>query len=164
MRIKPLLFSYLSQLTIILEKIPEHIYPNTLHEGMFSLEVNAQIAANFLLRGYCPLIGENVVLEEAQGAGKTATLSLVKRVEDTLIAYPEYDALNDSINHQEKAGFNEVELSQSDFIHQYIIPNYMFHMSLVYAIARHNGVALSKGDFDGLHSYPEDFSFLDERQ
>lgn len=149
MRIKSLFLNYLSQLTIILEKIPEHIYPNTLHEGMFSLEVNAQIAANFLLRGYCPLIGENVVLEEAQSAGKTETLSLVNRVEVILSTYPEYDALSDSVTHREKAGFNEVELSQSDFIHQYIIPNYMFHMSMVYAIARHNGVELSKGDFDG---------------
>lgn len=85
-------------------------------------------------------------------------------MEDTLTAYPECDALNDPVTHQEKAGFNEVKLSQSDFIHQYIIPNDMFHMSMVYAVTRHNGVALSKDDVDGLHSYPEGLSFLDEQE
>lgn len=43
--IKKLFLDYLSQLTIIIEKVPEELFSDTLHDGMFSLEMNAQIAA-----------------------------------------------------------------------------------------------------------------------
>ncbi|MCG7587734.1 DUF1993 family protein [Photobacterium sp. OFAV2-7] len=51
-------------------------------------------------------------------------------------------------------------MSQSEFIHQYILPNFYFHISMVYAIAKSKGVVLSKADFDGIHSYPSGFSFV----
>ena len=33
---------------------------------------------------------------------------------------------------------------------------------MVYAVLRADGVAIGKADFDGLHAYPEGFSFTDE--
>ncbi|AWF81977.1 hypothetical protein BTJ40_14710 [Microbulbifer sp. A4B17] len=50
-------------------------------------------------------------------------------------------------------------ISHSHNIHQYRLPNLLFHISMFYAIARHCGVTLSKGDFDGFHSYPAEFNF-----
>jgi hypothetical protein len=52
-----------------------------------------------------------------------------------------------------------VELNGHEFIELYIIPNFLFHLSMAYAIARAEGIAVSKGDFDGFHSYPEGFCF-----
>ncbi|EOV1092755.1 DUF1993 family protein [Vibrio fluvialis] len=57
-------------------------------------------------------------------------------------------------------GSIQIALAPFEFFHHYIVPNMLFHLSMVYAIARANGVALSKGDMDGLHRYSPGFSFL----
>lgn len=157
--IKLLLQNYLTQLNVIVEKVPEPHFSDTLCNGMFSLEMNTQIAANFLLRGYCPLVEQDVISIELSGAGKCATLELIQTVQTQLETLDEFCDYDDSKMLSDKAGFNEICLPQSQFILRYIVPNFMFHMSMVYAIARKNGVDLSKGDFDGLHFYPTGFSF-----
>ncbi|HBS81918.1 DUF1993 family protein [Vreelandella alkaliphila] len=159
--IRKLFLNYLSQLTAIIEKVPEELFSDTLHEGMFSLEMNAQIAANFLLRGYCPLVGGEVVSYELSASGKNASLRLIHEVQIQLETLPDIEGLDDSKLISDTAGFTEISLPQSSYVFRYIVPNYMFHMSMVYAIARKAGVPLSKGDFDGLHSYPVGFSFID---
>ena len=127
---------------------------------MFPLGSNTQIAANFLIRGYYPLLGKAVPLCELSGNGKSAHLDFIAEVHNQLQNAPDFAVFDDNIMLQDKAGFAEVNLCQSDFIFKYIVPNFMFHMSMVYAIARKSGVHLSKGDFDGLHSYPPGFSFV----
>lgn len=158
--IKELFLNYLTQLNIIVGKIPEELFPDALSEGMFSLEMNAQIAANFILRGYCPLVGRETISCEPSGTGKREVLRLISEVQMLLDTLPEVNEFDDSVVLSDTAGFTEVNLPQSSFIFSYIVPNYMFHMGMVYAIARKNGVPLSKGDFDGLHSYPIGFSFI----
>lgn len=158
--IKQLFLEYLFQLKVIIEKVPEELFLETLSEGMFSLEMNAQIAANFLLRGYCPLLSRDVVSVARSDKGKGAILQAISDVQTLLEDFPEIEALDDSVTLSDKAGFTKLSLPQSSFVFKYIVPNYMFHMGMVYAIARKNGVPLSKGDFDGLHSYPIGFSFV----
>jgi len=158
--IKKLFLDYLVQLNIILEKVPEELFSDVLSEGMFSLEMNAQVAANFLLRGYFPLVGREIISCERSGQGKKEILRVLSEVQMLLDKLPEVTELDDSVVLSDTAGFTELNLPQSRFIFSYIVPNYMFHMSMVYAIARKNGVPLSKGDFDGLHSYPIGFSFI----
>ncbi|EAR11297.1 DUF1993 family protein [Reinekea blandensis] len=149
----------MQQLTVIVNKIPESIFPDTLSEDMFSLELNAQVAANFLLRGYCPLCGVELTSFELIGSGKPAVCDMLAKVRTHIDSLPDVTGFDDSKIVFESAGFSEINLPQSHFILEYIIPNFMFHMSMVYAIARKNGVQLSKGDFDGLHSYPMGFKF-----
>ncbi|PNI05718.1 hypothetical protein C1N32_06370 [Vibrio diazotrophicus] len=158
--IKNLFLGYLEQLKVVVEKVPEELFADSLTEGMFSLEMNAQIAANFLLRGYCPLIGKDVISCTSSQHGKEEVLRLISDVHMLLNEFPEVTELDDSVLLSDSAGFNNINLPQSRFIFSYIVPNYMFHVSMVYAIARKEGVPLSKGDFDGLHSYPNGFSFI----
>lgn len=158
--IKNLFQHYLSQLEVIVSKVPPEKFSLALSEGMFSLEMNAKIASNFALRGYCPLLNQDVVSFYSDDSGKNA---VQKQLSDTLVYLndlPEVMQLNDKKLVKDKAGFSEVELPQPLFIHQYILPNFIFHISMVYAIAKANGVELSKGDFDGFHSYPNGFSFV----
>jgi len=68
--------------------------------------------------------------------------------------------LNDARLIKERAGFADLELVEPHFIHHYGLPNFFFHLSMVYAIARQQGVVLSKADFDGFHDYPNGFSFI----
>lgn len=135
------------------------MFSDSLSEGMFSLELNAQVAANFLLRGYCPLVGVDIPSYELLGSGKDSVLKMLEKVRTHLESLRDVASFNDNKSISDSAGFSEVSLPQSRFILEYIIPNYMFHVSMVYAIARKNGVPLSKGDFDGLHSYPVGFKF-----
>jgi len=42
------------------------------------------------------------------------------------------------------------EFSGTDYVTQFVLPNFYFHITTVYAILRHNGVQLGKKDFLGL--------------
>lgn len=160
--IKQLFQHYLSQLDVIVSKIPPDIFSEALSEGMFSLGMNAKIASNFVLRGYCPLLKIDTVSFDSGDVDKVA---IQKQIVDTLSYInnlPEVEYLDSQVLIKERAGFADIELAQPLFIHQYIFPNFFFHISMVYAIAKANGVDLSKADFDGLHSYPLGFSFVAE--
>ncbi|WP_417528842.1 DUF1993 family protein [Marinomonas shanghaiensis] len=160
--IKQLFKGYLLQLETIVNKVPPELFSKSLVDDMFSLEMNAKIAANFVLRGYCPLLGKEAVSLMSDEAGKAAVVRQIIETRAMLENLPDICFFDDSKVMNDKAGFSEVQLCQSDFIYQYIVPNYFFHVGMVYAIAKSNGVAVSKGDFDGLHSYPVGFSFVVE--
>lgn len=157
--VKTLFRGYLMQLEVIISKIPAELFSQPLTEDMFSLEMHAKVAANFLLRGYCPLIGIELISFYTDEKGKEAVQAQIAKTMNFLDELKEIESFDDAQILTDKAGFSEIALTQSDFIHKYIVPNYLFHMSMVYATARSCGVALSKGDFDGLHSYPRNFSF-----
>ena len=53
-----------------------------------------------------------------------------------------------------QAGLEAVELPGRAFLTQYALPNFFFHVTTAYAILRHLGVGLGKGDYDGFHVYP----------
>ena len=59
--IKKTFIHYLEQLREIVEKLPSEILNDSLSQGMLPLCMHAKIAANFPLRGYCPLLGEERV-------------------------------------------------------------------------------------------------------
>lgn len=40
-------------------------------------------------------------------------------------------------------------LRGTDYVQHYAIPNFMFHVTTAYAILRHGGVDVGKGDFLG---------------
>ncbi len=158
--IKNLFQHYLAQLDIIVSKIPPEMFSLALANGMFTLEMNAKIAANFALRGYCPLLNHSVVSFFRDESGKEAVQKQISETIKYLNELPEAIRLDDEKLLKDKAGFSEIELSQPVFIYHYIFPNFLFHISMVYSIAKANGVELGKGDYDGIHSYPEGFSFV----
>ena len=157
---KKMLTHYLKQLKIIVSKVPPTIYHYSLSDGMFSLEMHAKIASNFALRGYCPLLNVETVSFYKDEDGEKAILNQIDETVIYLENAPDINKYDDSKVITDKAGFAEVKLCQSEFINMYIVPNLLFHMSMVYAIAKANGAELGKGDFGGLHVYPKDFSFI----
>jgi uncharacterized protein len=54
---------------------------------------------------------------------------------------------------ESRAGDALVSLNGAEFLMQYALPNFFFHVTAAYAILRHHGVAVGKADFDGWHSY-----------
>lgn len=158
---------YLNQLQKLLEKIEtfskgdEHILAARLHEDMFPLGTQASIAANFSLRACCPLAGRALVSFKSE---ETHFTTLKQSITETIryletIEPQEFDRSATEIL-REQAGFAEIALPREKFLQQYIFPNFYFHLSMVYAIARSREIPLSKQDYDGYHQYPEGFSFI----
>lgn len=63
------------------------------------------------------------------------------------------------ISHQ--AGFAKLEQTAAQYLDSFAIPNLWFHISTAYLLLRANGVDVGKGDFDGLHSYPNGFTWIE---
>ncbi len=48
-----------------------------------------------------------------------------------------------------KAGPNEWKMSGAQFLTTFALPNFFFHVTIAYALLRHNGVEIGKRDFLG---------------
>lgn len=159
---KGLLVHYLRRLQEILEKLksegPEDILACRLAADMMPLETQVRIVANFALRIWCPLTAQPLVSFDND---EPTFEGLARQLQSTLeyIQFKEENDLNWGAIAQERAGVAEIRLAMPEFVYQYGLPNFYFHLSMVYAIARSAGVPLSKGDYDGYHQYPRGFSF-----
>lgn len=154
---------YLANLHHICEKV-ENAYPGDecfnkqLHPDMLPFINQVKTSCHFAVRGCAPAVGEPLISFDQ---GQHSWQSLYQQISDTR-QYLASLATKSMItgNCSEQAGFTTVELPGEDFLRLYIVPNFFFHLSMAYAIARAAGVALSKGDFDGFHTYPDGFSFV----
>jgi hypothetical protein len=156
---------YLHQLKVVVEKIAVHQQQNpallhtSLHSDMLPLLAQIRTAANFSLRTCCPLAKrERIYFDNAN-----ETYAGLQQQLDETIAYlqaiPVAELNQPPEKIQDKAGFNQIDLAADEYLDFYALPNFFFHLSMAYSIARMAGVPLSKGDFDGYHNYPDGFSF-----
>ncbi len=111
-------------------------------------------AAGYALRIACPLAGREVPsLPQALGP----RLAVARAMLGAMQASEFEGAETRLIRH--RAGFAEIEQNGSDFLYLYGLPNFFFHLTMGYAALRLAGIPLGKADFDGFHSYPDDFHF-----
>lgn len=155
---------YLDLLFKAIEKIEAHskgdesILEARLIEDMFPLYVQAEIVASFALRSCCPIAGVEVV---SFAKTKRSFSSLKAQMAETTKYLKSLDSAENNLEVviNDMAGPAPVSMKADDFLVRFAYPNFYFHLSMVYAIARSRGVKLTKGDFDGLHQYPPGFSF-----
>ena len=158
---------YLARLQGLIEKIERlcggdaNILNANLHENMLPFTNQVTTTANFALRACCPLAGREIVSFQQNQSSFAALIQCITDTIAYLTAIPltEFDRPITE-TYREQAGFTEVALPREKFLQQYIFPNFCFHLSMVYAIARSRGIPLSKQDYDGYHQYPEGFSFV----
>ncbi|WP_165398947.1 DUF1993 family protein [Shewanella maritima] len=160
---------YLRQLRQLLNKCADHCEDETFLEArltadMFNLYTQVQITAGFSLRACCPMAGREVPDLSCHGIdnNQQPLAQLDRQLVQTLDYLTElddkvYDLMTGQIT--DKAGPVAVNLPTNEFIFQFALPNFMFHLSMVYAIAKTLGIPVTKGDFDGFHQYPVGFSF-----
>ncbi|WFR77931.1 DUF1993 domain-containing protein [Janthinobacterium rivuli] len=127
-----------------------------LHPDMLPFAQQVRAAVSFSLRGCCPLAGLDV-------ADFSAAASLQEQIAQTMrylkdIPVERFDGPLDRIC-RDRAGFADIALPADEYLNLYILPNFYFHFSMAYAIARSQGAAIGKGDFDGYHAYAPGFSF-----
>jgi len=152
----------LGQLAGIVEKVktrPE-LLTARLHAEMLPFASQVRATCNFALRGCCPLASLPPV--SFDGA-ELSFAALAKQLDDT-IAYisaippQQFDGPVDRLC-RDRAGFADIELPADEYLKLYILPNFYFHFSMAYAIARSQGADIGKQDFDGYHLYAPGFSF-----
>ena len=158
---------YLGRLQHLVEKIERlsegdtSILDDRLHEDMLPFINQVTTTVNFALRACCPLAGRKIVSFQQNQSSFAALTQCIADSITYLAAIPatEFERPATEI-YREQAGFTEVALPRDKFLQHYILPNFYFHLSMVYAIARSRGLPLSKQDYDGYHQYPEGFSFV----
>jgi len=157
-----LFLHYLAQLKKLLtlaEQFDPGVGHQRLHPTMFPLLQQARTAIGFALRSTCPLAGREIV---SFGADHDSFASVQAQLDATvayLAAIPAGDFLAPVPPIATTAGFAGIALGGDEYFLLYAVPNFFFHYSMVYAIARQAGVPVGKADFDGFHQYPPGFSF-----
>jgi 8-oxo-dGTP diphosphatase len=125
-----------------------------LAPDMLPWATQVEIAANFALRGCCPLVGRPVPPGETP-QGLAALRERIARVRAQVAALSPSDFIGaESRRVRSQAGDAELDLPAGEFLQRHLLPNFFFHLTMVYAIARQGGLALGKPDFDGQHAYP----------
>jgi hypothetical protein len=131
-----------------------------LHQDMLPFASQVRATANFALRGCCPLAGLPPLSFERDEISYAA---LAAQIDDTIsyiaaIPPARFDGPRDRIC-RDRAGFADIALPADEYLNLYILPNFYFHFSMAYAIARSHGAQIGKQDFDGYHLYAPGFSF-----
>jgi|SRR5690554_401076 len=126
-----------------------------LSPDMFPLKIQVKVAASFALRASCR--DPNDALADL-GEKIESVDGLVSYVQD-VIKFIEKSNPYEENEVEDKAGFKTIRMNSQEYIYHFSLPNFFFHLSMVYAIAKNHGLSVTKGDFDGLHEYPAGFSW-----
>lgn len=159
----PVLLRYLGSLDRILEAVDAQgpaaaagVLQARLAPDMLPFARQVETAAYFALRTAFPLAGRAV---PPFVAAEPAVSGLRERVEAArmqlrTLAIDEFAGAG-ARTLSERAGDALVELPAARFLAEYALPNFFFHLGMAYAIARQQGCALGKADYDGFHAYPD---------
>ena len=150
----------LAQLKVILtkaaahaeaKKIDESVFLNSrLYPDMLAMGRQVQITADFAKGPTARLAG--VELPKYEDNEKTFA-ELIARVDKTLAFIGSFKP--EQIDGQEErditipVGGTPMSFKGQAYLIHFGLPNFYFHMSMAYAILRHNGVEIGKGDFLG---------------
>ena len=154
----PVLQHYIKQLANLLAKIPSEreadFLSRSIAPDMRPLWQQVLITLGFALRATAPLAGLATPQLDFQAKNLAQLQQDIKYTQAFLaqLTAAQFDHAPDRIEHQ--AGNATHSMSGEVYLHQYALPNFFFHLTCVYAILRQQGIALSKGDFDGFHQYP----------
>ena len=121
-----------------------------LAPDMFALSRQVQIAADFA-KGCAARLSET---EIPSYSDDEATFDdLTARVEKTLafinsIEPAKYTGAQSRVVKVTVRG-QAIEMDGISYVRDFVLPNVYFHLSMAYAILRHNGLDIGKGDFVG---------------
>ena len=121
-----------------------------LAPDMFSLTRQVQIACDGCVRGAARLAGAEI---PSNPDVETSFADLQARIERTIAYLQTFgpDRIDGSEERQITIPLRDrtLEFTGRDFLLGFALPNIYFHVTAAYAILRHNGVELGKGDFLG---------------
>jgi uncharacterized protein len=132
-------------------KIDESVFlQSRLYPDMLAMGRQVQIAADFAKGCTARLAGQDVPKYDDTEA---TFAEMMARIDKTLAFIGGFKA--EQIDGTEGRDIsitiagNPVAFKGQPYLVHFAIPNFYFHMSMAYAILRHNGVEIGKGDFLG---------------
>lgn len=133
-----------------------------LHSNMLPLAIQVKVCCNFICRIASKITQTDTQFFESERDNFEGLMAQIKATRLFLAQTPFDDELWQHGQHfaDDIAGEADILLPISQYILQFALPNYYFHLSMVYAILRKENVPVGKGDFDGIHQYPAGFSFV----
>lgn len=155
----PVCLRYLTQLAGFLDiaestRAPGMLLGARLAPDMLPFDRQVHVTANFSLRacfGLCgkevPPFGEFPATFDGLRANIAYAAGLLASLRPADFVGAESRVVSDG------AGRAMLALPAAQFLHQYAMPNFFFHLTAAYAILRNQGVPLGKAQFDGLHLY-----------
>ena len=160
----PVFLRYLERLIGLLDFAETHVRDHGLEAAqilaarltpdMLPFETQVQIAANFALRASFPLAGLPIPAYGDFPATFAGLRARIARVVNLLNALESSQFANaESRTLESLAGNALVSLKAPEFLFQYALPNFFFHLTTAYAILRNQGLSIGKEDFDGFHAY-----------
>lgn len=160
----PVFLRYLDRMLGLVEVAEAHVHSHNLVEmdilgarlapDMLPFETQVIIAANFALRACFPLAGKELPpYGEATGQFAGLRACVAQTVARLGSLDPAQFVGGESRVLESAAGNTVVSLEAPEFLFQYALPNFFFHISMAYAILRSHGVVLGKAQFDGFHVY-----------
>ena len=155
----PVFLRYLGRLDHLVATAEAHgqapsLLAARLAPDMLPFEMQVAIAAGFTLRACFPLAGKAVPQETVFPSTFPGLRARIAHAAGLLhsLQRSEFEGAAQRIV-KSKAGDALVSLPAPEFLHQYALPNFFFHLTAAYAILRNQGVVLGKEDFDGWHAY-----------
>jgi uncharacterized protein len=167
----PVFLQYLERLELMLCRMADHcaatgmseeaLLARSLVPDMFDCRTQVLCAIGFSQRALAPLLPVcRQTIEPGEGMAGLIGATQQARRRLSGVGHAALDGREREIC-RDRAGDAELILPALDFVTRYALPNFFFHLSMAYAIARAAGVPLGKGDFDGWHAYAPGFSFVD---
>jgi hypothetical protein len=132
---------------------PEAFLRARLYPDMFPLVKQVQIAADFARGISARLAGIQVPAEEG---GETSFAELDALLARTLkfldsVNSPQFEGSETKEIILRPATPKEKKLTGQTYLANYGLPQFFFHVTTVYAILRHNGLAIGKRDYMGTY-------------
>jgi hypothetical protein len=129
---------------------PAVLLGSRLAPDMFPLSRQIQIACDFAKSPIARLAGIEVPkFEDVETTFPEFKARIAKTLEFVRSVPAEKLAGAEARTIEWKAGPNEMKMPGAQYFGAYVIPNFYFHLSMAYAILRHNGMDLGKRDFLG---------------
>jgi hypothetical protein len=121
-----------------------------LYPDMFPLSKQVQIASDIVKGGIARLAGVEVPSYADTETSFAELQTRLSKTADFLKTFkPEQIDGSETKNITLKVGGNEMSFAGQSYLLDFVIPNFFFHSSTVYAILRHNGLEIGKKDFLG---------------
>ncbi|WP_341366448.1 DUF1993 family protein [Yoonia sp. BS5-3] len=155
----PVVRQALDQALVLLDHATPDQLAARLHPNMFDCATQFQLVAGFALRATFPLVGRDVP-ELSSGKDAPALRDALLRAQAEVSALTPADFAEAGKRRiQHRAGFADLDQSGTAYLQHFALPNLWFHLSMAFAILRAEGALVGKAEFDGLHRYPEGFSW-----
>ncbi len=133
------------------KKFDEAVLVNArLAPDMFALARQVQIAADFakgcaarLSETEIPKFADDEVSFDDLGARVEKTLAFINSIESDRFTGAQERIVKITV------GGQAIEMDGTRYVRDVVLPNVYFHLGMTYAILRHNGLVIGKGDFVG---------------